>query len=68
MQGTWIRDNPIGDSITCTVTLSPTDAGVKSGGGEERTEFRCGYHGGTWSNRTYVASALFSLLATCVVF
>jgi hypothetical protein len=26
------------------------------------------YHGGTWSNRTYVALALFSLLATCVVF
>jgi hypothetical protein len=25
-------------------------------------------HGGTWSNRTYVALALFSLLATCVVF
>ncbi len=25
-------------------------------------------HGGTWSNRTYVAPALFSLLATCVVF
>jgi hypothetical protein len=22
-------------------------------------------HGGTWSNRTYVAPALFSLLATC---
>jgi len=25
-------------------------------------------HGGTWSNRTYVALALFSLLTTCVVF
>ncbi len=25
-------------------------------------------HGGTWSNRMYVAHALFSLLATCVVF
>jgi hypothetical protein len=25
-------------------------------------------HGGTWSNRTYVALALFSLLATCMVF
>ncbi len=25
-------------------------------------------HGGTWSNRTYVALALSSLLATCVVF
>ncbi len=25
-------------------------------------------HGGTWSNRPYVALALFSLLATCVVF
>jgi hypothetical protein len=25
-------------------------------------------HGGRWSNRTYVALALFSLLATCVVF
>jgi hypothetical protein len=26
------------------------------------------YHGGRWSNRTYVALALFSLLSTCVVF
>jgi hypothetical protein len=26
------------------------------------------YHGGTWSNRTYAALALSSLLATCVVF
>jgi hypothetical protein len=25
-------------------------------------------HGGTWSNRPYVALALFSLLATCEVF
>ncbi len=25
-------------------------------------------HGGRWSNRPYVALALFSLLATCVVF
>jgi hypothetical protein len=25
-------------------------------------------HGGIWSNRTYVALALFSLLSTCVVF
>jgi hypothetical protein len=25
-------------------------------------------HGGTWSNHTYVALAVSSLLATCVVF
>ena len=34
---------------------------LRRGGGGRR-------HGGTWSNRTYVALALFSLLATCVVF
>jgi hypothetical protein len=37
--------------------------GGQGGGGVAGSQ-----HGGTWSNRTYVALALFSLLATCVVF
>ncbi len=52
-------------------TFYPTKTRVKSeilylsAGKGERGEG--GGHGGRWSNRTYVALALFSLLATCVV-
>jgi hypothetical protein len=38
------------------------------GGGGEMLPPPSPTHGGTWSNHTYVALALFSLLATCVVF